>query len=305
MEPDIENMTLNEYLDISLDFPHYYEDALIDNYYVLPPLLPCFQPSQPHNERGYESPNTNNEVDIDSMTIFFAQPPKTPNTLVDKKDSDFDEILDDLFSIGAKNLRRMGQEKVHHGCNDVDLEKDKAEVEDDDDGDTYVIWDITVKDVERIRKIFMPNIPDEIDKVIQPLPIHTTPPNDDYVAPATKSILDELLDEFDDEIVNVTMVDEEAAKDPRSHFMKLQVHSVITKTEPFINTRPLSPLCGVFKTSKPCKVDRDIKTPGRLVGFYVSYLVSQGSNSKGMEFESFLHPYRLCTGGGAWILNKL
>ncbi|GJS03766.1 hypothetical protein Tco_0320274 [Tanacetum coccineum] len=132
----------------------------------------------------------------------------------------------------------------------------------------------------------MPNVPDEMDEVIQPLipqPIHTTPPNDDCVALATKSI----LDEFDDEIVNVTMVDKEAAKDPQSHFTEIQVHSVITKPEPFIHTRPLSPLCGVFKTSIPCKVNRDIITPKRF-------------SLQGMEFE----PYRLCT-GGAWILNKL
>ncbi|GKE30565.1 hypothetical protein Tco_1445949 [Tanacetum coccineum] len=51
---------------------------------------------------------------------FFAQPPNTPNTPVDKKDSDFDEILNDLFILGAENLRRMGQDK------DVDLEKEKA-----------------------------------------------------------------------------------------------------------------------------------------------------------------------------------
>ncbi|GKB38694.1 hypothetical protein Tco_0883636 [Tanacetum coccineum] len=256
IDPDIENMTLNEYLEyevekewrlcdnvrskssptryeradfnsshhdksISLDFSNYYEDAFIDKYYALPPLLPCFQPSQPPNECGYESPNTNNEVDIDSMTIaeynlyitrqmknplidhsysftsqFFAQPPNKPNTPVDKKDSDFDEILDDLFSIGAKNLR-MWQEKIQHGCNvdtskdtnhesgnllnflifpatnefssnceqDVDLEKEEAEVEDDDDGDTYDIWDITVKDVERIRQFLMPNVVDEMDEV--------------------------------------------------------------------------------------------------------------------------------------------
>ncbi|GJV59636.1 hypothetical protein Tco_1465736 [Tanacetum coccineum] len=320
MEPDIENMTLNEYLEyeakkerrlwdnvrskssptryeradfnsshrdksISLDFPHYYKDAFIDKYYALPPLLPCFQPSQPHNERGNESPNTNNEVDIYSMKIaeynlyiarqmknplndhfysftpqFFAQPPNTPNTHVDKKDSDFDEILDDLFSVGAKNLRRMGQEKVQHGCNfdtsrdtnhesgnllnfpifpatnefssiyeqDVDLEKEEAEVADDDDGDTYDIWDIT-------------------------------------------SILDELFDEFDDEIVNVTMIDEEAAKDPQSHFMEIQA---------------LTARDGIR---------------GLMDSIYVvNYLLIYNRlrrNSYG--------PYMLCTGGGAWILNKL
>ncbi|GJY53143.1 uncharacterized FCP1 homology domain-containing protein-like protein [Tanacetum coccineum] len=185
---------------------------------------------------------------------------------VDKKDSDFDEILDDLFILGAENLRRMGQEKVQNGCDidtsrdrnhessnhlnfpifsttnefcsiceqDVDLEKEEARVEDDDDGDTYDIWDITVKDVKRIKQFF--NVPNETDEVIQsliPQPIHITPPIDDYVAPATKSILDEPLE---DTILNVTMVDKEAdfnptkdieelerflAKEPQSHFMEI------------------------------------------------------------------------------------
>ncbi|GJY11671.1 retrovirus-related pol polyprotein from transposon TNT 1-94 [Tanacetum coccineum] len=147
---------------------------------------------------------------------------------MDKKDSDFDEILDDLDSNHESgNLLNfpifLTTNEFSINCQqDVDLEKEEAKVKDDDD-----------------------------DGVIQPLisqPIHTTPPNDDYVAPATKSILDELLEEFEDEIVNVTMVDEEAAKDPQSHFTEIQ-----------------------------------------------------GFNSKGMEFE----PYRLCTSGGAWILNKL
>ncbi|GKE78064.1 hypothetical protein Tco_1544184, partial [Tanacetum coccineum] len=97
---------------------------------------------------------------------------------------------------------------------------------DDDDGDTYDIWDITIEDVERIRQFLMPNVPDKMDNVILPLipqPIHTTPPNDDYVALATKLILDELLEEFDEEIRNVTMVDNETAKDPQSHFMEIKV----------------------------------------------------------------------------------
>ncbi|GJX56433.1 hypothetical protein Tco_0286330 [Tanacetum coccineum] len=119
MEPDIKNMTLNEYLE---------------------------QKKNPLKDHS------------DSFTSqFFAQLPNTPNTPVDKKDYDFDEILDDLFSVRAENLRRIGQEK------DVDLENEEAEVEDDDDGDTYNIWDITVEDVERIRKFLMPNVPDEMD----------------------------------------------------------------------------------------------------------------------------------------------
>nr|GEW20662.1 ribonuclease H-like domain-containing protein [Tanacetum cinerariifolium] len=70
--------------------------------------------------------------------------------------------LNEYLEVGAENLRRLGQEKVQNGCNvdtsreinhdsDVDLEKEEARVEDDDDGDTYDIWDITVKDVELIR----------------------------------------------------------------------------------------------------------------------------------------------------------
>ncbi|GJS41985.1 retrovirus-related pol polyprotein from transposon TNT 1-94 [Tanacetum coccineum] len=93
-------------------------------------------------------------------------------------------------------------------------------------------------------------------------------------------MLDKLLEEFEDEIFNVTMVDDEAdfnptkdleelerllAMRPQSNFTEIQVHSVIINTEPFIHTQLMSPLYGVFKTSKPCKVDRDIISPGSQV----------------------------------------
>ncbi|GJS63309.1 hypothetical protein Tco_0677873 [Tanacetum coccineum] len=142
-----------------------------------------------------------------------------PNTPIDKKDSDFDEILDDLFILGAENLRRMGQEKVQNGCN-IDTSRDRNH---------------------------------ESDEVIQPLipqPIHLTPPFDDYVAPATKSILDELLE---DKILNVTMVDKEVDFNPTKDIEELER----------------------FHANEP--------------------------QSHFTEIQS----YRLCTGGGAWILNKL
>ncbi|GJX67669.1 hypothetical protein Tco_0303396 [Tanacetum coccineum] len=200
---------------------------------------------------------------------------------------DLDKILDDLFRIGADNLKRMGQDIVQDSIceHDVDLEEDQEED-----------------------------------------------------APATKSILDDLLEEFGDKILNVTMVNEGAecsptkdldklerllAKDPQSHYTEIQVPSVIINPEPFIHTQLMSPLYGVFKTSKPCKVDRDIISPGRYdfyssfpypvaylhpngvycyshphlipsegidtllpeqLGLYVSYLVLQGSNSKETKF---------------------
>ncbi|GJT98452.1 retrovirus-related pol polyprotein from transposon TNT 1-94 [Tanacetum coccineum] len=97
--------------------------------------------------------------------------------------------------------------------------------------------DITVKDVERIRQFLTPNVPGIIEDVIQhliPTTLHTTPPNEDYVAPATKPILDELLE---DKILNVAMVDEEAdstrdleeperllVEDP--HFTKIQMDNL-------------------------------------------------------------------------------
>ncbi|GKD81939.1 hypothetical protein Tco_1348778 [Tanacetum coccineum] len=64
--------------------------------------------------------------------------------------------------------------------------------EDGDDKDTFDMWDITIGDVERIRKFLTPNVPKVIEDVIQlliPKTLHTIPPNEDYVAPATKSIL--------------------------------------------------------------------------------------------------------------------
>ncbi|GKC02395.1 hypothetical protein Tco_0994005 [Tanacetum coccineum] len=90
----------------------------------------------------------------------------------------YTEIMDDLFRIWDENSKRMEQ-------------------------------DIDQDNVERVRQFLTPNVPDVIDN-IQPLiliTIHTTPPGEDYVAPATKSILDDILEEFGDEILNGTMVD--------------------------------------------------------------------------------------------------
>ncbi|GJY33964.1 hypothetical protein Tco_0418433 [Tanacetum coccineum] len=139
---------------------------------------------------------------------------------------------------------------------------------------------------------------------IQPLipkTIHTTPPGKDYVAPATKSILDDLLEEFGNEILNVTMVDEEAecnptkdreeleillVNDPQSYFMEMQVHSVILKMndkfEPFIHTRPLNPLYGIFESYKSStklyKVKMEMTSP--------PWILQQGDGIRGL-LDSF------------------
>ncbi|GKC30554.1 hypothetical protein Tco_1037848 [Tanacetum coccineum] len=125
--------------------------------------------------------------------------------------------------------------------------------------------DVRIEDVERLRQIL-------------------TPPDDAYNAPAMNPILDELFDEFGNKLLDITVVDEEAysnptrdieelkrlpAKDPRSYFTEIKVHSVIVKTneesEPFIHTQTLSPLYGVFKSfkssTKPYKVEREMTSP--------------------------------------------
>ncbi|GKE91441.1 hypothetical protein Tco_1572536 [Tanacetum coccineum] len=101
-----------------------------------------------------------------------------------KKDSDFDKILDDLFRTGAENMKRMGHDIVQDSIWEQDDDSEEDQKEDE--------------------------------------PIHTTPPNDDYVALATKSILDELLEEFGDEILNVTMVDDEADFNPTKYLEELE-----------------------------------------------------------------------------------
>ncbi|GKD90412.1 hypothetical protein Tco_1365919, partial [Tanacetum coccineum] len=209
MEPDIENMTINEYLEYENDDVDIESMTIAEyNLYIAKQGLV----KNPLNDHSYGF-----------TPQFVAQTPHTPNTPVDKKGSCFDEILDDLFKIGAENLKRMGQENFQNNICEQDVDDD-----------------ITVKDVEWIRQFLTSNIPDVMDDVIQPLipkSIHTTPPDKDYVAPATKLIFDELLEEFRDEILNVTMVDEEAdfnptkdieelerllAKDPLSHFTEIQ-----------------------------------------------------------------------------------
>ncbi|GJX97567.1 hypothetical protein Tco_0353365 [Tanacetum coccineum] len=299
MEPDIENMTMNEYLEYeaakerqlwddvrSRRSPTNYNEADVDSFHRnksktfsypyshnLTPPHPCFLPAQPYSKNYLVSTNESNDVDIENMTIAEY------NLYIAKQCLGMNPFR-------AENMKRMGHDIVQDSIWEQGDDSKEDQEEDVDDGDIFYMWDITTEDVERIRKFF--NASDEIDEIVQPLipePIHTTPPNDDYVAPATKLILDKLLEDFGDEILNVTMVDEEAdfnptkdleelerllAKEPQPNFTEIQVHSVIINTEPFIHTQLMRPLYGVFKTSKPCKVDRDIISLGRYA-FYSSF----------------------------------
>ncbi|GKD69874.1 hypothetical protein Tco_1323964 [Tanacetum coccineum] len=121
----------------------------------------------------------------------------------------------------------------------------------EDEGDMDVGWDITVEDVERLRKLLTPTIhtlpnlehvvqpymllgpvhdKEKIvreyeqvydiplhDGVMQPLTpqtVHITLPDDDYVAPATNPILDKQLIKFRKEFSDITRVAKKANCNP-------------------------------------------------------------------------------------------
>ncbi|GJV14677.1 reverse transcriptase domain-containing protein [Tanacetum coccineum] len=118
-------------------------------------------------------------------------------------------------------------------------------------GDIDVGWDITVKDVKRLRQFLtptihtLPNLEPAVqpymplgpvydkekivkeeeqdydiplhDGVMQPLTsytVHITPPDDDYVTPATSPTLDKQLNEFGEECSDITRVADKANGNP-------------------------------------------------------------------------------------------
>ncbi|GJW95691.1 hypothetical protein Tco_0175363 [Tanacetum coccineum] len=124
MEPDINNMTLNEYLmhqgrhkglersytssksvapvrNRILVYPN--SDEEDEEYCSMPPLLlfptQCF------------------------TSEFFNQLQYTPKLPLDDEESSFDKILDDLLRIGAENIRKMEHE-VPNRCDDINDYKD-------------------------------------------------------------------------------------------------------------------------------------------------------------------------------------
>ncbi|GJT14848.1 hypothetical protein Tco_0873554 [Tanacetum coccineum] len=117
----------------------------------------------------------------------------------------------------------------------------------EDEGDIDVGWDITVEDVERLRQFLTPTIHTlpNLEHVVQPymslgtvhdkekivrekeydydIPlydglmqpltpqtVHITPPDDDYVAPATSPTLVKQLNEFGEECSDITRVAKKA-----------------------------------------------------------------------------------------------
>ncbi|GJR91338.1 hypothetical protein Tco_0215349 [Tanacetum coccineum] len=72
MEKDIDDMAIVDSFHLeenkTLDYPYYTNDAKIDAYYDLPPLLPCFKPIQPYTKRKNESYKTELNEEINYMS---------------------------------------------------------------------------------------------------------------------------------------------------------------------------------------------------------------------------------------------
>ncbi|GJS39588.1 hypothetical protein Tco_0564631 [Tanacetum coccineum] len=142
-----------------LIYPDFDEED--EEYYSLPPLFPCFQTPQPCAIIDSVHHNSHNEVDIDNMTIeeyarnelamsimksviqvpthgptsqFFNQSQHTPNPPLDKEDSSLNETLDDLFRIGAENIRTMKHE-VPNMSDDETVDITDYEDSDQEDGE--------------------------------------------------------------------------------------------------------------------------------------------------------------------------
>nr|GEW59423.1 hypothetical protein [Tanacetum cinerariifolium] len=98
-------------------------------YWSLPHLLLCFQTPQHCATSNSIHHNVHNEVDIDNMTLEeYARYEVAMSSKKDENDSSLEEILDDLFSVGAENLKKTEHE-VQHRCDD------KLDINDYDDSD--------------------------------------------------------------------------------------------------------------------------------------------------------------------------
>nr|GEW21078.1 hypothetical protein [Tanacetum cinerariifolium] len=248
------------------------------------------------------------------------------NKIFDEVQKAFDKTMSDKL-----DQERSKKKKVEDDKKQEELKRCLEIILDDEDDVTIDATPLSIKTLiidykiykegKKVTSKFSEQMEIHRFFLLIPQPIHTTPPNDDYVTPATKSILDELLEEFSAEILNVTMVDEEAdfnptkdieelerllAKDPLSHFTKIQVHSVITKPEPFIHTQPMSPLYEILESydssTEPYKVYKEMKSPSKYgLNSSFPYLIA---NVYPNGVYCYFHPHLIPSEGMDTLLPK-
>ncbi|GKD73516.1 hypothetical protein Tco_1331798, partial [Tanacetum coccineum] len=164
MEPDIENMTMNEYIEYeaakerrlrddvrSRRSPTSYNEADVDSFHqnksktfsypyshnLTPPHL-YFLLVQPYPKNYFVSTNESNDVDIENMTIVEY------NLYVAKQGLGMNPLNNHSYGF-ILSLN-------HHTQLTLDDDSEEDQEEDGDDGDAFDMWDITIEDVERIRK---------------------------------------------------------------------------------------------------------------------------------------------------------
>nr|GEZ06811.1 hypothetical protein [Tanacetum cinerariifolium] len=71
--------------NIALEYPHYSDDAKIDAYYDLPPLLPFFQPVQPYTNYDHKPPYADIKSVMDSMATYESDRDKKGQDKNDEK----------------------------------------------------------------------------------------------------------------------------------------------------------------------------------------------------------------------------
>ncbi|GJT51507.1 retrovirus-related pol polyprotein from transposon TNT 1-94 [Tanacetum coccineum] len=86
-------------------------------------------------------------------------------------------------------------------------------------GDMDVGWEITVEDVERLLKFLTPTIHTLPNH--EPVIVHITPPDDDYVALATNPILNKHLNEVEEEFFDNIRVSNEINSNPVNDLKEL------------------------------------------------------------------------------------
>nr|GEV45105.1 hypothetical protein [Tanacetum cinerariifolium] len=108
-----------------------------EEYYSLPPLRSCFQTPQPCATINTVHHNSHSNVDLENITLEeYASYELAMSTIKStiQEDSNLDEILDDLFRIGADNIRNMKHE-VPNRCDDEIVDITDYEDSDQEDGE--------------------------------------------------------------------------------------------------------------------------------------------------------------------------
>nr|GEX23235.1 hypothetical protein [Tanacetum cinerariifolium] len=186
----------------TFNYMYYPENIKINMYHDLPPLYPYFQYAEPYNEDGLVSFNESDNVDTNRLRKARQLLTPTVNIFLESDYVVKQYVPLSLFLDEVKVVRKEEPD------NDIDI--------------------ISIQ------------VPYVMDTIIQPLipqPIHVTPPNKYYVALTSRPILDELLEEFKDEIFNITVVEEEVeelerliATDHESSSTKIKDRATIAKS---------------------------------------------------------------------------